>query len=546
MKTPIGMDKDSGEVRHIYEVARGLACNCRCPNDECKADLIAKFCKTKIDHFAHYKAKGGRACKEKALHLMGKSMIAESRSSYFPLIEKISAPRYSKLGERFQESATSCGTLLFLKSVECEVYLQDLKIRPDLLCTVIIDGQELITAIEVKVTHAVDDAKLKKIQSGNLNSFEIDLSDLVDVELTTAVLREALSEGHRYKWLHVSDGIDAAILSAAEELCLLRWGERNAEIEHWCGEIETYWEKRGFIRLPAYEYPDNVSELQTVKVGWKEFRIDRDPPQIRPVTEFVEVAGVRKNIMNIKVRWKSTYWELPIVIERIGSQKAKLSKSYLRYYCDAGLPAPEDFEKFMVWGRSELAERYLSWLHDERRKIVDRETPPLEARVSALYNEYNTILKSRSYPLSSDLSSIRRIYETARDEMSAKGIPVEYFIVNHHGDWIFGCPHEYWQTILVRTLCLVNSPDVNVQFYAKTLKKFSLLEAVEPLRSLSFNRKLADRMGLPIDAIPTVYGVLADYFSELHRLGLLRRNGRGRYAKLIAFGEDYRQLQANT
>jgi len=33
MKTPIGIDKTSGKIKLINEVDKGLACNCRCPND---------------------------------------------------------------------------------------------------------------------------------------------------------------------------------------------------------------------------------------------------------------------------------------------------------------------------------------------------------------------------------------------------------------------------------------------------------------------------------------------------------------------------------
>lgn len=48
---PFGIDKDSGRVKDVFSVARGMDCHCICP--VCKTDLIAKQGDLKVWHFSH-------------------------------------------------------------------------------------------------------------------------------------------------------------------------------------------------------------------------------------------------------------------------------------------------------------------------------------------------------------------------------------------------------------------------------------------------------------------------------------------------------------
>jgi len=48
---PFGIDKDSGRVKDVFSVARGMDCHCICP--VCKTDLIAKQGDLKAWHFSH-------------------------------------------------------------------------------------------------------------------------------------------------------------------------------------------------------------------------------------------------------------------------------------------------------------------------------------------------------------------------------------------------------------------------------------------------------------------------------------------------------------
>lgn len=47
-----------GELIHISEADRGLACGCRCP--ACGEMLVARKGPVKVHHFAHYSSQGCR------------------------------------------------------------------------------------------------------------------------------------------------------------------------------------------------------------------------------------------------------------------------------------------------------------------------------------------------------------------------------------------------------------------------------------------------------------------------------------------------------
>ena len=142
----------AGKNVYIDEVPNGKQCDCICK--ECGGELVAKNNgKIKVHHFAHASGNDSISCSQTALHLLAKEIIAEegivpsiNRNVQFEFIHADEISLESNLGE----------------------------IIPDILA---VCGEDKI-AIEIFVTHAVDNVKFGKILNKKLKTFEIDLSKI--------------------------------------------------------------------------------------------------------------------------------------------------------------------------------------------------------------------------------------------------------------------------------------------------------------------------------------------------------------------------------
>lgn len=143
----------NGEGKSVYidDVPNGKKCGCFCA--ECHGALIAKQGNIKAHHFAHASGNDSIKCSQTALHLLAKEIIAEEK--HIPAFVN--------------------GNIAFVavNSIEQEKSLGDIK--PDLYAEY--DGKPI--AIEIFVSHAIDDEKFTKIQHHRLTTFEINLSELI-------------------------------------------------------------------------------------------------------------------------------------------------------------------------------------------------------------------------------------------------------------------------------------------------------------------------------------------------------------------------------
>ncbi len=140
-----------GKSVYVDDVPNGKKCGCFCA--ECHGALIAKQGNVKAHHFAHANGNDSIKCSQTALHLLAKEIIADEK----------------------RIPAFVDGNIAFVAvdSVEQEKNLGDIK--PDLYAEY--NGKPI--AIEIFVSHAVDDEKFAKIQNRRLTTFEINLSELV-------------------------------------------------------------------------------------------------------------------------------------------------------------------------------------------------------------------------------------------------------------------------------------------------------------------------------------------------------------------------------
>lgn len=139
-----------GKSVFIDDVPNGKSCGCYCK--ECGGELIARQGNIKIHHFAHLSGNDSFKCSQTALHLLAKKIILEEKR----------IPYISNNNIEFVD----------VETIEEEKNLGDIK--PDLYA--IYSNKSV--AIEIFVSHAVDDVKYDRIQNHQLTTFEIDLSNI--------------------------------------------------------------------------------------------------------------------------------------------------------------------------------------------------------------------------------------------------------------------------------------------------------------------------------------------------------------------------------
>ena len=139
-----------GKKVFIDDVPRGKKCNCRCI--ECNEELIARQGKTNTHHFAHANGTDNSKCREKAWHSLAEEIIVEEK--------------------RIPAFVNGQINFVPVESVESEKVLNDMRL--DLYTKY--NGQPI--AIEIFVTHPIDDIKFNKIQNHKLTTFEINLSEI--------------------------------------------------------------------------------------------------------------------------------------------------------------------------------------------------------------------------------------------------------------------------------------------------------------------------------------------------------------------------------
>lgn len=141
-----------GKNVYIDDVPNGKKCNCVCA--ECGGKLIARQGNIRVHHFAHENGAENEKCAQTALHLLAKEIIFDEG-----LIPKINKFLQIEFVQTFK--------------IEIEKNLGD--IIPDIFA-LYDDGKE--AAVEILVTHKVDEEKYQKIKRRKLTTFEIDLSKI--------------------------------------------------------------------------------------------------------------------------------------------------------------------------------------------------------------------------------------------------------------------------------------------------------------------------------------------------------------------------------
>jgi hypothetical protein len=166
-----GRDSD-GAVVDVTQVPRGLACACACLG--CGGPLLSRQGPKKAWHFAHVDSGEIRSCGETSLHLAAKHVLQQLSSITLPKVEYPLPSRHDSAGREVKVTAHAPSRVLAIESVLLEVAAEG----P--LGTVRFDAtlkarQESV-AVEIRVTHAVDELKKTALEAIGLPVLEIDLS----------------------------------------------------------------------------------------------------------------------------------------------------------------------------------------------------------------------------------------------------------------------------------------------------------------------------------------------------------------------------------
>ena len=179
-----------GVATSIENVESGLKCGCICPS--CGEPLIARKGAKRMHHFAHYSGHNCEYGYETSLHLAAKEILSKANRIMLPAVY-IQFPNSPKAPELYCESKE-----IEIERVELEKRFQD--VIPDVV--IYAGGKQLF--LEVYVTHAIDDVKLKKLKESDISTIEIDLSrkeHSISLEELQNVL---LDESDEKKWVYNS------------------------------------------------------------------------------------------------------------------------------------------------------------------------------------------------------------------------------------------------------------------------------------------------------------------------------------------------------
>jgi hypothetical protein len=175
----------NGDPIGISDVPSGLECNCVCP--ECKTPLIAKKGPIKQHHFAHSADAVCSGGVETSLHLLAKDMMVRYQAIVLPgvnLVDPRIRKQYVFHQQRFRISSADLETKYG-------------EIIPDVLLDIY--GNKV--AVEIFVTHRLDQAKIELFRRMSLPAIEIDLSwlerDLPEIEIA----KHVIEAGKHKRWV---------------------------------------------------------------------------------------------------------------------------------------------------------------------------------------------------------------------------------------------------------------------------------------------------------------------------------------------------------
>jgi hypothetical protein len=185
----------NGELVHVAEAERGLACDCTCLT--CGRPLVARKGDVLSHFFAH--AADEVNCNptpESLVHAYAKQQVAK--------LQRLELPGFDAQGQ-YQSNDGALHELLWRHRPTYSLQVKDAEVEstrfPAVVPDVLFLSDRGWIAVEVYFRHAVPPEKLLRLVDLSLSSVEIDLSDLT-VDAPAAEINRALTQLSRWTWLH--------------------------------------------------------------------------------------------------------------------------------------------------------------------------------------------------------------------------------------------------------------------------------------------------------------------------------------------------------
>ena len=166
----IGYGLRDGELVHVSQVERGLACHCFCAS--CGMPLVARKGEVRVHHFAHANGFSCSNAGETLLHRLAKEIIESLDSISIPpykFQQKRSTKKWGTLIEHSHEVAR--GGRVPIDEISLEKRIGS--ITPD----IVIGSRGKRLLVEIFVTHKIDSSKTRKLRKLDLPAIEIKLSE---------------------------------------------------------------------------------------------------------------------------------------------------------------------------------------------------------------------------------------------------------------------------------------------------------------------------------------------------------------------------------
>lgn len=173
----------NGQLVHVSEVPRGLACGCICAS--CHLELIAKKGTKRKHHFAHKINSHCDGGVETTLHLLAKEIFQEINQFTIPAYHFHKEKKIKSGIEISHDKLVVKGGEISIDEAHIECVAQGF--TPDIVVTS--NRKKLL--IEIAVTHLVDRKKMRHIRKYGLPAIEIRL-DWNDALLTKSELSKKL------------------------------------------------------------------------------------------------------------------------------------------------------------------------------------------------------------------------------------------------------------------------------------------------------------------------------------------------------------------
>jgi competence protein CoiA len=172
-----------GEICFVEDVARGMACECYCP--DCKESVVARQGEIRGWHFAHASGSECIGSGETALHLAAKQIIINEKGIMVP---EVSVAVEHKLPDGRLGLGTVTRPEMWIDFLKVDTEINFGEIRPDVVAY-LNDG---LMFIEIAVTHYIDEQKAAAINNLSVPTLEIDLSELINTRLDWESLKALL------------------------------------------------------------------------------------------------------------------------------------------------------------------------------------------------------------------------------------------------------------------------------------------------------------------------------------------------------------------